>query len=952
MKSDFKFSNLLGTVYRNGNLTYTKDGKTLLSPVGNRISVFDLINNTSFTFDYQHRKNIKRIAINDQNTLLISVDVDGRAILVNFRTKQVLHHFNFKSNSVNDIKFSPDGKFFAIATGRFVQIWQISSSISEDSNKNNDDNSDVNYNDRQFAPFVKYRKHSGHFNDIISLSWSKDSRFILSTSKDMTTRIWSLHNSEASAKMSLAGHRDYVVNAFFSERQDIIYTLSKDGALLQWEYTRKPKNESDTESEDEEDEEEETNLELNKLSWRITKKNYFFAGDHVTVKSSTFHPNSNLLIVGFSNGEFRLYELPSFVLIQQLSMGQNAINTIEVNNTGEWIAFGSAKLGQLLVYEWQSESYILKQQGHFDSMNALCYSPDGSRVVTASDDGKIKIWDINSGFCLATFDEHTSAVTGVQFAKKGQVLFSCSLDGTVRAWDLIRYRNFRTFTSTTERIQFNSLAVDPSGEVVVASSLNSFDIFVWSVQTGQLLDNLSGHEGPVSFLSFGVESSVLASASWDKTIRIWDIFGRSQQVEPIQLYSDVLAIAMRPDSKQLAVSTLDGQVSFWDIENAKQIGNVDAKKDIISGRYLNDAFTSKNSKRSKFFSTIAYSFDGSALICGGKNNSICIYDIANEVLLKRFKVSENMALDGTLTKLNSARLTEDGVNLDLIDNDGENSDLEDRVDSSLPGSQRGDPSLRKVRPEIRITSINFSPTANAFAAASTEGLLIYSVDSRVIFDPFDLDIDVTPENILHELELKNYLVALVMSFRLNERYLILKVFESIPVRDIKLILADFPEIYLQQLLNFLSEFMAESQHFEFNMIWLKEILNFYGKQINQNKAKLANSLKLVQRFINRVAKDIISASKNTQYLYTFLETTSANNAGAEEDGEFDADDVLIEVGNDGLDDDDDDEELGGGDGNDDDDDDDDEWLDANNIDGKKIEFNGFDQENDDDEDSD
>ena len=62
-----------------------------------------------------------------------------------------------------------------------------------------------------------------------------------------------------------------------------------------------------------------------------------------------------------------------------------------INKSGEWLAFGSSKHGQLLVWEWQSESYILKQQGHLDSMNALAYSPDGQKIVTAADDGKIKV---------------------------------------------------------------------------------------------------------------------------------------------------------------------------------------------------------------------------------------------------------------------------------------------------------------------------------------------------------------------------------------------------------------------------------------------------------------------------------------------------------------------------------------------------------------------------------
>ena len=60
-----------------------------------------------------------------------------------------------------------------------------------------------------------------------------------------------------------------------------------------------------------------------------------------------------------------------------------------VNCTGEWLAFGCSSLGQLLVWEWQSETYVLKQQGHFYDMNVLCYSPDGQIVATGGDDGKV-----------------------------------------------------------------------------------------------------------------------------------------------------------------------------------------------------------------------------------------------------------------------------------------------------------------------------------------------------------------------------------------------------------------------------------------------------------------------------------------------------------------------------------------------------------------------------------
>ncbi|KAL6939229.1 U3 snoRNP protein [Hanseniaspora osmophila] len=865
MKSDFKFSNLLGTVYRQGNVIFSDDGTQLISPVGNRVSVFDLINNKSFTFEYEHRKSVACVDLNKQGTLLLSIDEDGRAILVNFKARTVLHHFNFREK-VRSVSFSPDGQLFALAVGRFIQIWKTPGASE----------------DRQFAPFVRYRVHAGHFQDVLSLTWSHDSRFLLSTSKDLTSKIWSIDKEEKDlASMTFAGHKDYVMGAFFNDSQEKIYTISKDGALYQWEYTKKPSEEND----EEDDEDDEDNMDLSKYSWRITNKNYFYARP-ATVKCCTFHPQTNLLVVGFSNGEFRLYDMPHFTLIQQLSMGQNAVQTVAVNKTGEWLAFGSMKLGQLLVYEWQSESYILKQQGHFDTMRSLCYSPDGSRIVTASDDGKIKVWDVVSGFCLATFDEHQAAVTGVQFAKKGQVLFSSSLDGTVKAWDLIRFRNFRTFTAT-DRIQFSCLAVDPSGEVVVAGSQDSFDIHIWNVQTGLLLDTLAGHEGPVSCLAFSQENSVLASASWDKTIRIWNVFGRSQDVEPLEVYSDVLSLTIRHDGKEVAVSTLSGQITIFDIQQGKQIGNIDGRKDILAGRHLDDRFTAKNSERGKNFTAIHYSFDGQAILAAGDNNSICLYDVANEVLLKRFIVSKNMALDGTLEFLNSSKMTEAGT-LDLIDRDGENSDFEDREDNALPGSRRGgDLSSRRVKQEIRVTSIQFSPTANAFAAGSTEGLLVYTTDDSVVFDPFDLDFDITPDAVNEALGNREYLEALVMAFRLNETYLINKVYETVPIKDISLVTASTPVMYINRLLKFIGSYAMDSQHIEFNLMWIKWTLAAHGKYIMSHKHEFGSSLRAVQKFLARIAKEVVTASKDNYYSYLFLTSTDGAEDGDEQEIEVD-----------------------------------------------------------------
>ena len=124
--------------------------------------------------------------------------------------------------------------------------------------------------------------------------------------------------------------------------------------------------------------------------------------------------------------------------------------------------------------------------------------------------------------------------------------------------------------------------------------------------------------------------------------------------------------------------------------------------------------------------------------------------------------------------------------MDLLDDDSA-SDVEDRGDSSLPGVKKGDLSSRKTRPEIRTKDVQFSPTGRAWAAASTEGLLIYSLDDSFVFDPLDLDVDVTPQSTKAYIAKGEWFTALVMSFRLNEDDLIAEAIESIPKNDIEVI---------------------------------------------------------------------------------------------------------------------------------------------------------------------
>ncbi|XP_056110253.1 PWP2 small subunit processome component isoform X3 [Rhinichthys klamathensis goyatoka] len=713
MKFAYKFSNLLGAFYRHGNLSFSKDGNSVISPVGNRISVFDMKNNRSETLPVSTTKNITCFGVSPDGNLAILIDEDGAAILVSLVTRAVLYHHHFH-NPVHSVSFSPDGRKFVITKKNVALMY------------------DAPGKNREFNAFALEKSYYGPFDETTCIDWTDDSKCFAVGSKDMTTWIFGAERWANLIYYSLGGHKDIIMGCFFEKDSLDMYTVSQEGTLCVWEsdteleglrkgpkYSERKKMQEEKKSRDEVGEEKEDDdiVEIvgedgetrgdvikgsaetpkevegiKNVRYSLRSKHYFNKeGDFNNLTAAAFHKKTHILVTGFASGAFHLHELPEFDLIHSLSISDQRISTIAMNPTGDWIGFGCSGLGQLLVWEWQSESYVFKQQGHFNNMNSLAYSPDGQYLVTGGDDGKVKVWNNNSGLCFVTFTEHSSSVTNVAFTSSGFVVVSASLDGTVRAFDLHRYRNFRTMTSPRPA-QFSSLAVDSSGELVCAGSQDSFEIFLWSMQTGRLLEEF----------------------------------------------------------------------------------------------------------------------------------------------------------------LDRRKMTEFG-NLSLVD---EGTGDGDGIELSLPGVKRGDMSSRRFKPEIRVSSLHFSPTGRSWAAASSEGLLIYSLDASLVFDPYDLDMDVTPSSIQRQVTKKEWASAILLSFRLNEIPLIREVLEAVPYDQITVVCSSLPDVYVDKLLNFVASTLEKSNHLQFYLSWAQCLLTLHGQKLKNRSGAILPTVQQLLKSIQRHSDDL------------------------------------------------------------------------------------------------
>ncbi|KAJ0008389.1 hypothetical protein Pint_30056 [Pistacia integerrima] len=901
---NYRFQNLLGAPYRGGNAVISQNTQ-LISPVGNRVSVTDLIKSQTLTLPVQSSSNVCRLAVSPDGTFLLTVDENQRCLFINLHRHVVLHRVKFKY-PVNAIQFSPNGKYIAVGTGKLVQIWRS-----------------PGFKKEVFA-FELIRTLADCNDKVTALNWSPDSKYLLVGSKDLAARLFyvkeKLKGFHSNKPFLLLGHRDSVVGCFFSVdkksgRVNRIFTIARDCYIFSWGYSGNdgkideireegseppspgtPGKESDGKKRKDFDGKDGDLCEeeyLHKQKWELLRKDDFPQAP-AKLTACDYHKGLDMLVVGFSNGVFGLYQMPDFVCIHLLSISREKITTAVFNELGNWLTFGCAKLGQLLVWEWRSESYILKQQGHYFDVNCLAYSPDSQLLATGADDNKVKVWTVSSGFCFVTFTEHTNAVTALHFMANNHCLLSASLDGTVRAWDLFRYRNFRTFTTPSSR-QFVSLAADQSGEVICAGTLDSFEIFVWSMKTGRLLDILSGHEGPVHGLAFS-PTNVSLTYPLIKCLHWLDVamfhltfFSEPElhhhgtklfacgmflngkgSVESFPHTHDVLTVVYRPDGRQLACSTLDGLIHFWDPINGELMYTVEGRRDIAGGRLMTDRRSAANSSSGKYFTTLCYSADGSYILAGGSSKYICMYDVADQVLLRRFQITHNLSLDGVLDFLNSKNMTESGP-VDLIDDD--NSDTEEGVDKQtrgkldydLPGAMPN-----RGRPIIRTKCLRLAPTGRSFAAATTEGVLVYSIDESFIFDPTDLDIDVTPQAVDAALNEDQPNRALILSLRLNEDSLIKKCIFAVSPVDIPAVASSIPHKYMQRLIEALSDLLESCPHLEFILRWSQELCKTHGNSIQQNSRNLLPSLKSLQKAITRIHQDLADTCSSNEYMLRYL----------------------------------------------------------------------------------
>jgi WD40 repeat protein len=257
-------------------------------------------------------------------------------------------------------------------------------------------------------------------------------------------------------------------------------------------------------------------------------------GDGHTIPSVlAFAPHSHILAVG--------------------SAGPSADNPVEL-----WYAPSASRIATL--------------SGHTDWITGLVYSPDGTRLASASLDGTVRLWRTNSGELLATLVGHQGAVWDVAFSPDGRWLATAGADLTVRLWDGRDGRLQATgqaHTLAPRRLQFS-----PDGARLVSAGEDGA-LVVWSTPSLDIVHALMMHGGAVTDVVFIPESDWLVSVSADNTLRLWDMEA-GQEMRIISTRNRFLSWVrvVSADPTQVVTIARNGDTRLWQIGGSEEAPSV------------------------------------------------------------------------------------------------------------------------------------------------------------------------------------------------------------------------------------------------------------------------------------------------------------------------------------------------------------------------------------------
>lgn len=482
----------------------------------------------------------------------------------------------------------------------------------------------------------------GHSEEIKSLDYSPDGKYLLSASADLTVKLWDINQGKVLKSYKV--HNNYIHSAKFSPDGKLFISCGSDSLAKLWD-----------------------------LSGKLLR--VFSGHQQKRVIGAVFSHNGKWIATKGEDNTVRLWEVATGRLIKTFNDNSLFVETVCFTNDDKYIISGGSdhSIGVIDV-NTGTIKHSLKE--HTDIVTGLSVSPDGNLLASCSNDGKVILWEIKTGKKVKTIlpnegrpsqyiiiGADPKEIRCVSFSPDGNTIACAHMDYATTVWNVntgVKVLDIASFILPVSTVTFS-----PDGKHIATGCFDN-SISIWDVETGNRVRTVSRQFARQTYMQISSDQRYIAAINSQSEFKVFDLNDRMKLRQDEVFLGEVAEFNFSNDSKNVAVAYDDNTTRLIQVNTGKELIETPAiEKSIRSIEYspnnkyfvtedrgdnltLWEASNGNKIRTIKFdnasIKCFAFSPDSKILACGsdGWGTYIRFIDIATGNEIKSFKLTNTV----------------------------------------------------------------------------------------------------------------------------------------------------------------------------------------------------------------------------------------------------------------------------------------------------------------------